>query len=201
MSEDKGQGQEVGRAESPRCLATGKTGGSGALAPRLTFPPLAYHWSCTLDLPLHTLYTFILFVMEKYALGYPFLELQHIFVSKLFFRGVGLIFFWIFSWEKSHRFSGRSLVFRELVSNGNKRVSTCGKRMNLLRGTWKICGIRLEVIYLIWGHWKWDPADWMGVGMGQTELDFQHSTFHSEAESWKEVIFWVLMYGPLESGH
>ena len=23
----------------------------------------------------------------------------------------------------------------------------------------KKCGIRLEVIYLIWGHWKWDPAD------------------------------------------
>ena len=89
----QGPGTGGGQGGKPQVPSNGQNWGNGALAPRLTFPPLAYHWSCTLDLPLHTLYTFILFVMEKYALGYPFLELQHIFVSKLFFRGVGLIFF------------------------------------------------------------------------------------------------------------
>ena len=50
-----GQVQRVSRAEGPRSLATDKTGGKEDPTPRVTFPPLARHWSSNSVPPVDTL--------------------------------------------------------------------------------------------------------------------------------------------------
>lgn len=44
------------------------------------------------------------------------------------------------------RFSGKSTAFSGLIFNGNKRLSRTGKGMNQSEGTWKIRGVKSEIL-------------------------------------------------------
>lgn len=51
-----GQVQKHSRAESPECLGRARKGQNWENTPRVSYPPLAYHWSCGLVWTPHLSY-------------------------------------------------------------------------------------------------------------------------------------------------
>lgn len=54
-----GQVQKLSRAESPWCLERARKGQNWENTPRVSYPPLAYPWSCDLVWTPHLLYLWL----------------------------------------------------------------------------------------------------------------------------------------------